>query len=130
MPGTRYVTLGGAIANDIHGKNHHRRGTFGRYVEWLTLQRSDGNALLCSPTENAELFRATIGGMGLTGLILKAAIRLMPVAEPDVIEQVTEFDNLERLFRVSPSRPTPTMNMLSPGSISLRRARVAAEAYF
>ncbi|MGE0284393.1 MAG: FAD-dependent oxidoreductase [Rhizobiaceae bacterium] len=101
VPGTQFVTLGGAVANDIHGKNHHRRGTFGRHVEWLTLLRSDGQTLKCSATENAGLFRATIGGMGLTGLILTAAVRLMPVASADVIEKATGFERLEDYFALA-----------------------------
>ena len=68
-PGTQFVTLGGAVANDIHGKNHHRAGTFGCHVRRFELWRSDGEQRECSPDENAELFRATIGGLGLTGLI-------------------------------------------------------------
>src|SRR5690348_9689146 len=65
VPGTQFVTLGGAIANDVHGKNHHRRGTFGSHVEALTLLRSDGRTYRCSQTDNVGLFGATIGGMGL-----------------------------------------------------------------
>lgn len=101
VPGTRFVTLGGAIANDIHGKNHHRRGTFGRHVEWLTLLRSDGRSLRCSRTEHPQLFAATIGGMGLTGLIVSAAIRLMPVASADVIERAVGFTSLEDYFALA-----------------------------
>jgi FAD/FMN-containing dehydrogenase len=72
LPGTRWVSVGGAIANDIHGKNHHRAGTFGLHVTCLELLRSSGERVLCSPERNNELFRATIGGLGLTGLILWA----------------------------------------------------------
>src|SRR5271165_621070 len=64
-PGTKYVTLGGAIANDIHGKNHHIAGTFGAHVTQFGLVRSDGTAMRCSPTENADFYAATIGGLGL-----------------------------------------------------------------
>ena len=63
-PGTKYVTLGGAIANDIHGKNHHVAGTFGSHVTQFELVRSDGSRRLCSPTENPDLYAATIGGLG------------------------------------------------------------------
>jgi FAD/FMN-containing dehydrogenase len=101
VPGTQFVTLGGAIANDIHGKNHHRRGTFGCHVESLTLLRSDGRAYTCSDAENTQLFRATIGGMGLTGLILKAAIRLMRVPSLDIIERVTRFSGLGEYFELA-----------------------------
>jgi FAD/FMN-containing dehydrogenase len=98
VPGTQFVTIGGAIANDVHGKNHHRRGTFGRHVVSLDLLRSDGKLRRCSPTENATLFAATIGGMGLTGVILRATIRLMPVASLDVAERIQPFGNLGAFF--------------------------------
>lgn len=75
-PGTQYVSLGGAIANDVHGKNHHRAGSFGSYVTQLELLRSSGERLICSHNQNPDLFAATIGGIGLTGLILWAEIRL------------------------------------------------------
>jgi FAD/FMN-containing dehydrogenase len=101
VPGTRWVTLGGAIANDIHGKNHHRRGSFGCHVERLTLLRTDGEVFECSRAKNAKLFAATIGGMGLTGIILRAAIRLMPAGAVDVEERVTGFDRLERYFEIA-----------------------------
>lgn len=101
VPGTQFVTLGGAIANDIHGKNHHRRGTFGCHVEALTLLRSDGREYHCSATSNPHLFAATIGGMGLTGLILSASIRLMRVSSLDVVETVTPFGNLAEFFALA-----------------------------
>jgi len=100
-PGTRFVTLGGAIANDVHGKNHHVRGTFGCHVESFELLRSDGEHYQCSSAENPELFAATIGGMGLTGLILSARIRLMPVGSLDVEERITPFDNLADYFSMA-----------------------------
>jgi FAD/FMN-containing dehydrogenase len=95
VPGTQFVTLGGAIANDIHGKNHHRRGTFGCHVEELSLLRSDGKTYTCSPSENARLYWATIGGMGLTGIILSASLRLMRVPSLDVDETVTPFASID-----------------------------------
>lgn len=76
VPGTCHVTVGGAIANDVHGKNHHRAGTFGAHVVELELLRSDGRRAVCSPGENAALFAATVGGLGLTGLVLAATLRL------------------------------------------------------
>lgn len=101
VPGTRHVTLGGAIANDVHGKNHHRRGTFGCHVRSLTLMRSDGTVHECRPDSERRLFRATIGGMGLTGLILSATIRLMKVGSPDVQERVRPFSSLEEYFELA-----------------------------
>ena len=98
VPGTQFVTLGGAVANDVHGKNHHRRGTFGCHVEALTLLRSDGRVRTCSAAQNAALFRATIGGMGLTGLILTVTLRLMRVPSLDIVETATPFRDLAEFF--------------------------------
>src|SRR5215207_1761133 len=66
-PGTRFVTLGGAVAADVHGKNHHRDGSLSAFVEDLRLMTASGEVLRCSRDENAEAFWATVGGMGLTG---------------------------------------------------------------
>ncbi|MEO1703272.1 MAG: FAD-binding oxidoreductase [Pseudomonadota bacterium] len=96
-PGTRFVTLGGAIANDVHGKNHHRQGTLGCHVEAITLLRSTGVFHL-SAAENADLFSATIGGMGLTGIITHARLKLMRVGSPDVIETRMPFTSLSQYF--------------------------------
>ncbi len=78
-PGTKYVTVGGAIANDIHGKNHHVAGTFGLHTPRFELVRSDGTQVVCSATENPEWYAATIGGMGLTGLISWAEVQMRPI---------------------------------------------------
>lgn len=102
VPGTQNITLGGAIANDVHGKNHHRRGTFGCHVERFSLLRSDGTVHECSARENVELFEATIGGMGLTGLVLEATIRLMAVGHADVEEHSVPFRNLAEYFALAP----------------------------
>ena len=79
-PGTKFVTVGGAIAADVHGKNHHVDGSFGAAVEDLCLLTAGGEVLHCSRQENADVFWATIGGMGLTGAILSARFRLMRTA--------------------------------------------------
>lgn len=100
-PGTRFVTLGGAIANDVHGKNHHRRGTFGCHVERFDLLRSDGSIIECSPAMNSPLFKATIGGLGLTGIILTASLQLMKVNSLDVIERIQAFGSLEEYFELA-----------------------------
>ncbi|MBV2145014.1 FAD-binding oxidoreductase [Falsochrobactrum sp. TDYN1] len=107
-PGTRFVTVGGAIANDVHGKNHHLRGTFGCHVESLELLRSDGARHHCSNAQNPQLFAATIGGMGLTGLILSARIRLMPVGSLDIEEHITPFGSLAEYFDMAEA--TDNMN--------------------
>ncbi len=98
VPGTQFVTLGGAIANDVHGKNHHRKGTFGCHVASFELMRSDGGTYRCGPAENSDLFAATIGGMGLTGLILSASIKLMRVGAPDVVQEARPFGSLREYF--------------------------------
>jgi L-gulonolactone oxidase len=83
-PGTRFVTLGGAVANDVHGKNHHRAGTFGRHVRCIGLLRSDGQRYVLSENESPELFRATIGGLGLTGIIVELVLARIPGTRLDV----------------------------------------------
>lgn len=83
-PGTRYVTVGGAIAADVHGKNHHVDGSFGNFVRELKLLLADGNVATCSPQENERLFWATVGGMGLTGCILSAKLQLLKVESSSI----------------------------------------------
>ncbi len=100
-PGTRFVTLGGAIANDVHGKNHHRRGTLGAHVAALTLVRSDGVHRI-DRASRPDLFSATIGGMGLTGIITHVRMAMMRVASPDVIEVRRPFVRLADYFDMAP----------------------------
>ena len=88
VPGTKFVSIGGAIASDIHGKNHHRDGSFGDHVQSLRLALPSGQIVDCSRAENAELFTATIGGMGLTGVIVEATVLMMPI-ETGWLKQTT-----------------------------------------
>jgi len=88
-PGTRFVTVAGAVANDIHGKNHHRAGTFGCHLRRFELIRSDGTRRECAPDENGGLFRATIGGLGLTGLVSWLEFQLTPI--PSAYLDVEQF---------------------------------------
>jgi FAD/FMN-containing dehydrogenase len=94
-PGTALITVGGAIANDVHGKNHHRVGSFGHHVLEFELQRSDGQVLRCAPDCNQDWFCATIGGLGLTGLIRKARLQLRRVPGPWIAGDSQRFANLE-----------------------------------
>lgn len=100
-PGTKYITLGGAIANDVHGKNHHRRGSFGRHVQSFGLLRSDSGRMTCSPQQQPELFNATIGGLGLTGLIEWAQIQLIAIRSSRLDTVTQRFDNLDEFFALS-----------------------------
>ncbi len=100
-PGTKYVTVGGAIANDIHGKNHHVAGTFGLHTPRFELVRSDGAQVMCSPTENPEWYAATIGGMGLTGLISWAEVQMRPIVSRQIRYRSTQFVGLEEFVALS-----------------------------
>lgn len=99
-PGTKFITLGGAIAADVHGKNHHGEGSFADHVLELRLLTADGSIYVCSPTENAGLFWQTCGGMGLTGIILSAKFRLKAI-ETSYIRQVSEkAEDIEAVMRL------------------------------
>ncbi|HSL04729.1 MAG TPA: FAD-binding oxidoreductase [Nitrospiraceae bacterium] len=102
-PGTKFVSVGGAIANDVHGKNHHRVGTFGMHVTQFELLRSREERVICSSTQNTDLFRATIGGLGLTGLILWGEIQLYPISSPLIRMERIRFDNLKEFFDIARS---------------------------
>jgi FAD/FMN-containing dehydrogenase len=100
-PGTQYITIGGAIANDVHGKNHHRAGTFGEQLRCFELLRSDGSRVLCSRAENAGLFAATIAGLGLTGLVTWAEFALKRIAGAWMSTQTLTFNGLPEFFALS-----------------------------
>ena len=100
-PGTKYISVGGAIANDVHGKNHHKAGTFGKFVLKFELLRSNGDNVICSPSENTELFNATIGGLGLTGLINWVEFSLKKIPGPDIEQETFRFNNLKEFFSLS-----------------------------
>jgi FAD/FMN-containing dehydrogenase len=97
-PGTCFVTVGGAIANDVHGKNHHGAGTFARHVRRMELLRSDGRRILCSATEEPEWFAATAGGLGLTGVVTWAEIQLRRIPGPLMDVETIRFANLDEFL--------------------------------
>ncbi len=101
VPGTELISAGGAVANDIHGKNHHRTGSFGDHVEAFTLARSDGRTLACRRDQEPELFRATIGGLGLTGLILDVTIRMRRIPSAWMEVETIPFATLEDFIALS-----------------------------
>lgn len=100
-PGTKFITVGGAIANDVHGKNHHRVGSFGHHLDGFELLRSDGTRRWCSLAEHPEWFAATIGGLGLTGLISRVRLQLRRVAGPWMATESMRFRHLAEFFALS-----------------------------
>lgn len=100
-PGTKFVTLGGAVANDVHGKNHHGAGTIGRWVRGLELMRSDGSVRFLTPDDPSGLFDATIGGLGLTGIITRVTLQLRPIASSNIDVQTIPFGNLDEFFALA-----------------------------
>ncbi len=97
-PGTRFVTIGGAIASDIHGKNHHVDGSLGNHVESITMMLADGSTIVVGPDRNPGLFWATIGGMGLTGVMLDATIRLLPIETSRMRVDTSRVADVDALF--------------------------------
>ena len=105
-PGTQLITVGGAIANDIHGKNHHIHGAFGDHVRQLTLARTNGETILCGPEQRKEWFSATVGGIGLTGLILSAEIQLRRISGPWLETETIPYANLDDFFQLADDSET------------------------
>lgn len=99
-PGTKFVTLGGAIAADVHGKNHHKDGSFRECVDWIDVMDAQGRIVRCSRFDNSMLFEHTLGGMGLTGIITKAAIRLQPVKTAWIRQTTRPTPNLKAAMDV------------------------------
>ena len=101
LPGTQFVTVGGAIANDVHGKNHHETGTFGDHVKSLRMLRTDGQEIVCGPAERPDWFAATVGGLGLTGLIVEAELQLRRLPGPWLDAETIAYSGLDEFFRLS-----------------------------
>lgn len=100
-PGTKFATIGGALANDVHGKNHHVAGTFGCHVTQFEIMRSDGARMICSSQENADYFAATIGGLGLTGFIVWVELKLKRVENSAVNVENIKYGSLSDFFLLS-----------------------------
>jgi decaprenylphospho-beta-D-ribofuranose 2-oxidase len=100
VPGTKFVSLGGCVAADIHGKNHHRDGAFGAQVKEFEIVVADGSRLRCSPENNAELFRATMGGMGLTGILTEVSCKMIPVESSYIQVQHHQTKDLDASFEI------------------------------
>ena len=118
-PGTQMVTVGGAIANDVHGKNHCTHGSFGNNVNEIVLMRTTGEIIECGPTKNSGWFSATVGGLGLTGVILTAKIQLKKFTNPWMDIETLHFNNLEEFFSIhesSKSHWEHTVSWIDPTS--------------
>jgi decaprenylphospho-beta-D-ribofuranose 2-oxidase len=98
-PGTKLITVGGAIASDVHGKNHHVAGSFSNSVNEFTLMLPNGETIICSPNTNSDFFKATCGGMGLTGVILDAKIKLKAINSSKINQLSIKTKNLEETFQ-------------------------------
>jgi decaprenylphospho-beta-D-ribofuranose 2-oxidase len=110
-PGTRFVTVGGAIASDVHGKNHHGAGTFGQHVRSIEVILGNGEHIAASPVENADLFHATCSGMGMTGLIRSAVLQLKHITTSDIIETTVKTPNLEATLEAFASHTAMTYSV-------------------
>jgi FAD/FMN-containing dehydrogenase len=100
-PGTKFISVAGAVANDVHGKNHHIAGTFGCHITQFELLRSNGERLICSEKENQDFFKATIGGLGLTGFITWVEFKLKPCPSPFFIMDSIKFYNIDEFFEIN-----------------------------
>jgi len=98
-PGTKFITVGGAVGSDVHGKNHHVDGSFSNHIIEMDVMVADGRMLTCSPTENTDLFEATCGGMGLTGMITRVKFRLKKIETSYIRQKQLKASNLEELIR-------------------------------
>ena len=110
-PGTSYVTLGGAIASDVHGKNHHVAGTFGQHVTSMSLLLGTGKVVTTSQYNHADLFHATCGGMGLTGVIISATIQLLPIRSSFISQKTIKADCIEAAYEAFESNYEATYSV-------------------
>ena len=133
-PGTQLVTVGGAIANDVHGKNHHRHGSFGHHVRAMTLVRTDGEIIVCGPACRSEWFEATVGGLGLTGVIVDVELQLRRVPGSWLNTETTPYSNLDEFFQLADNaeaeweHTVSWVDCLSKGSRGLFMRANATEA--
>lgn len=97
-PGTQFVSIGGMVASDVHGKNHHQDGSFGQHISALSLMMADQTIKTCSPSQDPDLFHATIGGMGLTGVILTVSFKLIKIQSAWIRQETLRCDSLDAVM--------------------------------
>ena len=110
-PGTKFISVGGAIASDVHGKNHHAEGCFSEFVEAFSLLNENSEVITCSRTENTDKFWATIGGMGLTGIILSAKFKLKNIETAYIRQESIKAQNLDEIFKLFEESESWTYNV-------------------
>ncbi|MBW8361389.1 MAG: FAD-binding oxidoreductase [Kaistella sp.] len=110
-PGTKFITVGGAIAADVHGKNHHSEGCFSESVLEFSLLNENGEVIICSRTENSGKFWATVGGMGLTGIILSAKFKLKNIETAYIRQETIKAENIDEIFRLFEESESWTYNV-------------------
>lgn len=110
-PGTKFITVGGAVASDVHGKNHHSEGSFSEHLVEFSLMNEHGEVLLCSRTQNSDKFWASIGGMGLTGIILSAKFKLKNIESVFIRQESIKAENLDEIFRLFEESESWTYNV-------------------
>ena len=109
-PGTKYVTIGGMVAADVHGKNHHIEGSFGNHIDEIVLV-SNGKKITCCIENNKDLFWNTIGGMGLTGIIYSVRFRLKRIYSDKIIQRIVKTKNLKETLEVFENNPDSTYSV-------------------
>ncbi len=110
-PGTKFITVGGATASDVHGKNHHAEGCFSEWLLEFSIMNEKGEVLICSRKENSELFWATVGGMGLTGIILSAKLKLKNIETAYIRQESIKAENLDEIFKLFDESESWTYNV-------------------
>ena len=110
-PGTKFITIGGAIASDVHGKNHHAEGCFSEYVISFQLLNENAELITCSREENSDKFWATIGGMGLTGIIISAKFKLKNINSAYIKQESIKAENLDEIFQLFDESESWTYNV-------------------
>ncbi|WP_020531113.1 FAD-binding oxidoreductase [Flexithrix dorotheae] len=110
-PGTKFVTVGGAVASDVHGKNHHVEGSFSNHVIHIKILLSNGEIVICGPNSNKELFEATCGGMGLTGLIISVKFKLKQIETAYISQKQIKANNLEEIINLFQEHKEATYSM-------------------
>jgi len=101
VPGTQFITIGGAVANDIHGKNHHKKGSFGNHITEIKVKNSRNEVIVCSKIKNPELFKSTIGGLGLTGIILEVTLELRKISTTNISQNITPFYTFNEYLEIN-----------------------------